>query len=359
MQAFLIIKQLNSMKNSLLSKTKFVIMLCCISFLALAGVAGAIYSSALSASSKNTQVVYIDIYPSYSISEVTSTLEQKASLSKPKSFLFLSNIIGYSSEIKTGRYEITPNESNLNIIRKLKSGHQAPVKLTFNNVRTKEDLASKLTKNIMCDSVAMLALLNNKSVYEKYGFTDTTFLAMFIPNTYQVYWNTSCDRILDRLNNEYNKFWNEKRRQQADSIGLSPIEVSTLASIVEEESAYLPEYPLIAGMYLNRLKVKMPLQADPTVKYAVGDFSIRRVLHSHLETQSPYNTYLITGLPPGPIRIPSIQAIEAVLNSAQHDYYYMCASPDFSGKHVFAKNLTQHSVNAQRYRSALNRRNIR
>lgn len=181
---------------------------------------------------------------------------------------------------------------------------------------------------------------------------------MFIPNTYEVYWDISIDGLLKRMKKEYDKFWNDSRKDKAAVIGLTPVEVSILASIVEEECTYTDEYPTVAGLYLNRIKRKQLLQADPTVKFAVGDFGLRRILNVHLETDSPYNTYKYEGLPPGPIRIPSIKGIDSVLNYAKHDYLYMCAKEDFSGRHNFAKTLAEHNKNAANYRNALNHSGI-
>ena len=204
----------------------------------------------------------------------------------------------------------------------------------------------------------LLRLMNDSAWCASMEFNRQTIVAMFIPNTYEVYWNVSPERFMARMKREYKAFWNASRQEKAQAAGLSPVEVSVLASIVEEESAAVDEYPVIAGLYLNRLKAGIPLQADPTVKFAVGDFSLRRILDKHLEVDSPYNTYKYAGLPPGPIRIPSIQALDAVLNYTKHRYLYMCAKEDFSGRHNFAVTLAEHNRNAARYRSELNRRKI-
>ena len=200
--------------------------------------------------------------------------------------------------------------------------------------------------------------MNDSTWCDSLGFTRETIPALFIPNTYEIYWNVSPERFMARMKQEYNRFWTEERRKKAEALGLTPVEVSTLASIVEEESAVADEYPTIAGLYLNRLKAGMPLQADPTVKFAAGDFALQRILDKHLAIDSPYNTYKYAGLPPGPIRIPSIRAIDAVLNPAHHRYFYMCAKEDFSGRHNFAATLAEHNRNANRYRAELNRRKI-
>jgi UPF0755 protein len=190
------------------------------------------------------------------------------------------------------------------------------------------------------------------------GLSFSAFLPIFIPNTYEIYWDTSIDNFLKRMRKEYDRFWNDERRSKAEKIGLSPIQVATLASIVEEEATYIDEYPIVAGLYLNRLKRGMRLEADPTVKFAVGDFTLRRILFRHLEVESPYNTYKNGGLPPGPIRIPSIQAIEGTLSPQQHNYLFMCAKDDLSGRHNFATTHAEHARNAARYQRALNERGI-
>jgi UPF0755 protein len=182
---------------------------------------------------------------------------------------------------------------------------------------------------------------------------------MFIPNTYEVYWNISAEKLIERMKREYDAFWTEERRNQAQKARLTPLDVSILASIIEEESAMTDEYPTIAGLYINRLHRGIPLQADPTVKYALGDFAIQRILYEHLQIDSPYNTYLYTGLPPAPLRIPSLKGLESVLNYLKHNYLYMCAKEDFSGRHNFAVTLSEHNRNADRYRAELNRRGIR
>jgi UPF0755 protein len=211
----------------------------------------------------------------------------------------------------------------------------------------------------MIDADSLLYLLNDSTYCDALGFTPETVLTMFLPNTYEMYWNIGEEKFVSKMKREYLNFWNSDRNAKAQALGLSPIEVSVLASIVEEESAVVDEYPMIAGLYLNRLSKGMPLQADPTVKFALGDFGLRRILHKHLEVDSPYNTYKNIGLPPGPLRIPSIKAIDAVLNRVEHNYLYMCAKEDLSGTHNFAVTLAQHTANARRYQAALNRRGIK
>lgn len=270
-------------------------------------------------------------------------------------FSVLAKILKYDKNIKPGVYHLKANMSNLEAIRILKAGQQSPVNLTFNNVRLKEELAEKLSKNLELSKKELEAHLTNPETAAQYGFNDYNFIAMFIPNTYEVYWTISAQHLTDRLHDEYKKFWTDERLAKAKKLNLTPTEVSTLASIVMAESIKSDESPVIAGVYLNRLKKNMALQADPTLVYASGDFTIRRVLNVHKEIDSPYNTYKYTGLPPGPINLPSITAIEAVLNPKDHKYLYFCAKDDFSGYHAFATNLTEHLNNARRYQNALNK----
>ena len=248
--------------------------------------------------------------------------------------------------------------NELELIRELRNGQQTAVRFTFNSIRTKEDLVERADKQLMLDGCELMDYLNDAHRCDSLGFNLETISVMFIPNTYEIYWNISPKRFLQRMKKEYDVFWNEQRRAKAQEIGLTQVEVAILASIVEEESAVSDEYPTIAGLYINRLKRGMPLQADPTVKFAVGDISLQRILNTHLEVESPYNTYKHIGLPPGPIRIPSIKGLDAVLNYRQHNYLYMCAKEDFSGRHNFAVTLGEHNRNADRYRSQLNKRKI-
>jgi UPF0755 protein len=301
---------------------------------------------------------YLYIHTSASFEQVLSSLTENKYLCDPKSFEWMAVKMNYPNNVKAGRYKISDGMTNRELLNMLRSGKQVPVKVVFNNIRLKQDLASDVSKQIEADSTDLLRALNNEALLAKYGFNKQTIIAMFIPNTYDMYWNTSPEQFLERMNKEYKKFWNEKRRNKAEAAGYSPVEVSTMASIVEEESQKSSERSTIAGVYINRLKKDMHLQADPTVKFAVGDFTIKRVLNKHLECDSPYNTYKYTGLPPGPICIPSISAIDAVLNYQKHEYLYFCAKEDFSGYHNFARTMEQHNQNADKYRKALNKAKI-
>lgn len=304
------------------------------------------------------KTIYIYIDSTKNFDQVVDELKKKVELPSEELFRVLSDKMHYTSNLKTGRYAVKKGMTMLQLIRALRAGNQAPVNLTFNNMRLKENLARRIGEQLMMDSTILLASLNDEKTVHKLGFNKNTVVALFIPNTYQVYWNISIDRLLSRMKREYESFWDESRKAKARKVSLSPVQVSILASIVEEESTYTDEYPIVAGLYLNRLKRGQKLEADPTVKFAVGNFGLRRILFKHLDTSSPYNTYLHSGLPPGPIRIPSIKAIDAVLSPMQHNYYFMCAKDDLSGRHNFATTLTEHNRNAARYRAALNARRI-
>ena len=248
--------------------------------------------------------------------------------------------------------------NNLDLVRMLRAGRQVPVQVTFNTIRTKEELAKKITANLEVSEEQFLALLQDSVYIRNFEFEEETILSLFIPNTYEFWWNTSATGLFDRMHEEYQKFWTEERKQKAAALGLSQKEVSTLASIVQAESQKSDERPRIAGVYLNRLRMGMPLQADPTLVFAAGDFTIKRVTAKQMAIDSPYNTYKYTGLPPGPINLPDLNSLDAVLNAEKHDYLYFCAKADFSGYHSFAVSYNEHLNNARRYQQALNAANI-
>ncbi len=304
----------------------------------------------------DTVYIYIDGQKKYE--DVVRQLREKAGLPSEKIFRLMAERMNYPVNVKTGRYAIRNGMTMPDVIRLLRSGIQTPVDITFNNIRTAEDLAGRLSQQLMMDSLTLLHALKDSSNAEKYGFNQETFLSMFIPNTYEVYWDTGIENLLSRMKREYDAFWNESRRGKAKKIGLTPVEISTLASIVEDEATYADEYPVVAGLYLNRLNKGIRLESDPTVKFAVGDFSLRRILYRHLEVESPYNTYKNTGLPPGPIRVPSIRAIDGTLSPQEHNYLFMCAKEDLSGRHNFAVTHAEHARNARAYQQALNERGI-
>lgn len=271
------------------------------------------------------------------------------------SFSFLSKLMDYDEQVKPGRYILQPNLTNIQAIRLLRAGIQEPVKITFNNVRLIKDLSEKITRNLNLKPAEFEAALIGFTMNNPYGFNKDNILSMFLPNTYEVYYNVSAEELIDRMHMEFEKFWNEERLAKARAVGLTPIEVSILASIVQAESVKRNEAPVIAGLYINRLKKGIPLQADPTLVFAVGDFSLKRVLNEHKEIDSPYNTYRNRGLPPGPVNLPEIFALDGVLDYTKSNYLYMCAKEDFSGNHNFTSSYREHLNNATRYQKALTR----
>jgi UPF0755 protein len=258
----------------------------------------------------------------------------------------------YDGRIKAGCYRVTDGMTNRTLAQHLIFCMQEPIRLKFNNIRLKSELAARLSHQLMLDSATIAQCLDSTEFLEKYDVTPATALTLFIPNTYEVYWNITVDGLFARMKREYDVFWNEQRRAQAQAARLTPTEVMILASIIDEETNVAADKPIIAGLYLNRLRRGMPLQACPTVKYALGDFTLTRVLDEHTKIDSPYNTYKYRGLPPGPIRMPSIAAIEAVLHYTPSNYIYMCASDKMDGSHNFAATLAQHNRNAQLYHRA-------
>jgi UPF0755 protein len=271
------------------------------------------------------------------------------------SFSFLARLMDYDKSIKPGRYVLEANMTNLQAIRLLRSGNQVPVNVTFNNVRTIDELSERITRNLLMTKEEFKAGLIKYAMNNSASFNENNVIAMFIPDTYEVYYNITPDGLIQRMFYEYELFWNDDRKVKAKEIGFTPIQVSTLASIVQAETIKENEAPLVASLYTNRLKSGMPLQADPTLKFALGDFTIKRILNVHKEVDSPYNTYLHAGLPPGPINMPERWALNAVLNHKQTDYYYMCAKEDFSGYHNFSNSYQEHMRNAKRYQDALTR----
>jgi len=320
-----------------------------------------------------TAVYALFLKPNFDVSETTyiyihendkdfeslcQVLRDSAGCRHIQLFKILAVYRKYPSNMKSGRYAIEPGMRNKDVLNRLRFGQQTPVRIMFNNIRHLSDLASRLTDPLMINEDQLLSLLQNEKQCEKFGFNTVTIKTMFIPDTYEVYWNVTAEKLMERLNREYRLFWNENRLNKAKAMRLSPVEVSILASIVEEETADPDEYPVVAGLYINRLYKGWKLEADPTIKYALGDFSLRRILYAHLHVESPYNTYIYEGLPPGPIRIPSIRCIDAVLNYTKHNYMFMCAKDDFSGRHNFAVTLREHIRNADRYHAELNKRGI-
>ncbi|KAA8480039.1 UPF0755 protein [Arcticibacter tournemirensis] len=302
---------------------------------------------------------YLYIHTGSDFDDVYKTIRDKEIVKDSVVFQWVALNMNYPKAVKPGKYKLTAGMGNRRFINMLKAGNQEPVKLSFRGYRLKEDFAGYVSKQLEPDSVSLVRLLDSTAFISKYGFNRDNVYAMFIPNSYEMYWNISTDKFFKRMYDEYQKFWTEKRNEKAKALGLTPIQVSTLAAIVDAEALHDSEMPAVAGLYLNRHKRGMKLQADPTVIYANKDFSIRRVLNRHLIKDSPYNTYVYAGLPPGPIMMPSIKAIDAVLNYQKHNYLYMCAKEDFSGYHNFAVTVAEHQANARRFQQALNERNIK
>lgn len=287
------------------------------------------------------------------------SLKSSGVLNSMSTFELVSRLRSLDSSVKAGHYTLKKGDSYMAIVQRLRAGEQTPITVTFNNIRSLKQFAGVVSKSIEPDSLELITLLKNDSIQQSYGMNQKTMLGMFIPDSYEFYWTTSATKFIDRMHSLYDQFWSEKRLADLKKSGLSRIEAITLASIVYEESKIVDEMPTIAGVYLNRLRIGMPLQADPTVKFAIGDPSLRRILFKHLEVDSPYNTYKYAGLPPGPIAMPSVAAIESVLNPQKHNYLYFCAKADFSGRHAFARTLSEHNRNAAAYSRELNKRKIK
>ncbi len=293
--------------------------------------------------------------------QLKSTLIKNNFITNKSSFELTSKLMKYDQQkIKPGLYEIKNNWSNRELIQHLRLGKQKPVKLTFNNFRTFEELIGAIASQIESDSSSLHKYLYSSSFLDSLSISKDELMCQFLPNTYEIYWNTSIPTLVKKLLNEKEKFWSKNNRiEKAKQLNLNPTEVCILASIVEKETLVADEKSRVAGVYLNRLERGILLQADPTVVYAVGDFSIRRVLNKHLKFDSPYNTYKYEGLPPGPIYLPDNSTVDAVLNAEDHSFLYFCARPDNSGRHDFAKNLSAHNLNARKYQNWLNNRGIR
>lgn len=301
---------------------------------------------------KNNESVSLYIYPSENYEKVLEKLIEKGVIEKnERAFSIFSKVKKLENNVKSGHYLIKPNTSQKDLVRMLANGLQTPVKLVINKVRLKEDFAKKVSEQLMITENDILLAINNEKNPEN-------FFDRVVCNTYEVYWNISAESLLERLEKEADKWW-ESQENQVKKIGLSRHQIVVLASIVEEETNKNEEKPTIAGVYINRLKKDMLLQADPTVKYAVGDFAIKRVMYKHLQTESPYNTYLNKGLPPTAICLPNVSSLKAVLNYENHDYIFFCAKEDFSGYHNFAVTPNEHYRNAERYKNALNKLGIK
>lgn len=328
--------------------------------LALAlGIAGAVVAHMLYHHLSPSETTYIYIDADDTVDSVYQKVEATDASVSMTALRWLVGYSHYDEHIRAGRYEVSSDMNTLQLFRNLRNHNSRPIPLVVPSVRTLDMMAGRLASQLMVDSAAISDAFHSPEVWQQMGYTHETFPALFIPDTYEVYWETSVPRLLERMAQVNAEFWTDSRRQKAKDIGLTTNEVVTLASIVDSETANNGEKACIAGLYMNRLHRGIMLQSDPTVIFAVGDFSIRRVLNVHLQTPSPYNTYRVKGLPPGPIRIPSKAGIDAVLNYEHNDYIYMCAKEDFSGTHNFAVTYAEHMANARRYVKALNERGIK
>jgi len=302
---------------------------------------------------------YLLIPKGSSYDDVFALLKEKQVLENPTTFDRVAGLMKYKSpEVKSGRYYIEKHYSNRRLVQVLRSGAQKPLNVTFNNVRTFAELAGAVSKYLEPDSITLLNYLQDPEVRSIKGFNKYNFMTLFIPNTYEFFWNTSKEGFLKRMEKEHEKFWNKSRLKKAETLGLNKEEVYILASIVEKESLKSSEKDTIAGLYLNRLKQGMKLQADPTVVFGIKDFTIRRVLNKHLAVDTPYNTYMHAGLPPGPICMPNVTTIDKTLSAAKHNLIYMCAKPGYAGAHNFASNDIEHARNARIYHAWLNKEGI-
>lgn len=305
---------------------------------------------------KDDRLFYIQKGASFS--DIQNLLYEEGYVRDLVSFSFLARLRNYDTSIKPGRYLLKSGMTNKQALDLFRSGNQTPTRITFNSVRMDSTLAKKVCRTLELRESEFLEYYRRDTMPSYFGFDSTDFISMFLPDTYEVYWNISTEDLFERFKNEYDYFWKGGRKKLADSIGLTKTEVITLASIVQSEIAKSEEAPIVAGVYMNRLQKRIPLQADPTLIFALGDYTIKRVLNKHKELDSPYNTYKYRGLPPGPINLPSKQTIDAVLNYQRHNYYYFCAKPDFSGYHNFTNSYAQHLRNARLWQRALNKARI-
>ena len=304
-----------------------------------------------------THYLYID--NDDNIDSIYEKLDTITTSSGMAAFSMLARHSDYADNIIPGRYALESGMGAFRFLRNLKKGAETPLHLTIPSVRTMDKMAEVLGKKLLVDSLELQKAFSDPATCSRYGLDTLTIGCLFIPNTYDVYWTITTKELLDRMQKESRAFWNNERQQKAEALGMTKEQIITLASIIDEETSNNAEKPMIAQMYLNRLAKDMPLQADPTVKFALKRFELKRIYHEHLSVNSPFNTYRNKGLPPGPIRIPTVAGIDAVLNHANHDYLYMCAKEDFSGTHNFAKTYEEHMQNAKKYADALNKRGIK
>lgn len=315
-----------------------------------------IYQPNVSLGDKKTEYFYVPT--GSTIQDVINLLYEKNFILNRNSFEWVADKKNYKDNVHPGRFLLRSGMNNEELIDLLRSGKQEPVRVTFNNIRLKTELIGTVAPHLEADSSGISDLLDQQEYCNKFGFNKENIMCMFIPNSYQFDWNTSAEQFIQRMSKEYQNFWTDDRQNKAKNIGLTQNQVSILASIVQKETNRNDEKPRVAGVYLNRIRKDMLLQADPTLVFALKEFTLKRVLNVHKLVDSPYNTYMYKGLPPGPICLPEISSIDAVLNYEKHDYFYFCAREDFSGYHNFAKNYAQHCLNASRFQKELNKQKI-
>lgn len=335
---------------------RWLIVGACIAGIIIAVWAYGIYNDTFNGNVKRTGMLYIPSGAGFP--QVVDSIRRLDYMKNISTFQWVAARKNYPRNVRSGAYMIKEGWSNDKVIDILRSGIQTPVRVTFNNIRFRENLAARLAYYLESDSAAFLTALNNDKTASDLGFTHESFPMLIIPNTYELYWNTTPAKFIERMKWEYDQFWNESRKALAANLQLTPLQVVTIASILQEETNKNDEKSRMAGVYINRVKKGWRLQADPTIKYAMGNFQIKRVLKEYLSVDSPYNTYKNIGLPPGPINFPDIASVEAVLNAEHHSYMYFCAKEDFSGYHNFAESLAEHNRNAIKYRNALNKNGI-
>ncbi|NDV60093.1 endolytic transglycosylase MltG [Bacteroides sp. 519] len=337
-------------------KKKIFITIFIIGLIVVGAIAGTGWYYLLSPQFHPTKTAYLYIDRDDTMDSVYTKLQKVGNADDLTGFRLL---VKYKKmNVRTGRYAINRNDNARTVFNRLSGGLQSPVNVTVPSVRTWDKMARAISNQLMIDSAEIASRLYDSEYISKLGYDKESLYCLFIPNTYEVYWNISADDLLERMQREHEHFWNKDRIAKANALNMTIEQICTVASIVDEETNDSAEKPTVAGLYLNRVMRGMPLQADPTVKFALGDFEIRRVTNRDLEIDSPYNTYKYAGLPPGPIRIPSIKAIDSVLDPGRHNYLYMCAKEDFSGSHNFATTLAEHMRNARKYQQALNQRKI-
>ena len=345
-------------------KTFFRILAVVAGLLLLAGAVAGYALYQMSVRSALTRDVWLYVRPGDTRDSVLARLDEGGM--DPSRVFWVERCMDYyglddllASSDRSGAYLLSIDLPPLRVVSRIVRHQQTPVRISFNNVRLPSQLAARITEPLMIDSAAMMTALRDTALLRTMAVDTATVLSLFLPDTYEVWWNISADDLIRRMFREYEAFWNPQRRSEAQALGLTPVQCSIIASIAEEETHNRGEIGVVGRLYANRFRIGMPLQADPTVKYAVGDFTLRRILNEHLAVPSPYNTYLHAGLPPGPIRIPTKATIDSLLLSQPHSYLYMCAKEDFSGTHNFARTLGEHQQNAARYHRALNQRKIK